>query len=150
MKVKGDPSRVGEVMVWRNFAPGDEFIPFRPRERKIGHSAAVKMAELDFADMKRASAKVVRALGHVRPTQDLLFNCFADFNICSHSFCLKVELFRGRSSCTSNGCADGATCALNRRTHLRRLLFGLRRVEKEFERVGILMLLHELEIDQPL
>jgi hypothetical protein len=67
-------------MVRRDFAPRNEFIPYRAREREINHGAAVKVADFPFAGAKFAPAEAMLSNGYVRPTQQLAFDGFADFS----------------------------------------------------------------------
>jgi len=80
LQVETDPSRVRHVMVRRDFAAGDELIAHRAREREISHTATVKVADFPFADAKFATAEAMLSNGNVRPTQQLTFDCLADFN----------------------------------------------------------------------
>src|SRR3989475_9647424 len=80
MQVETDPTRVRYVMVRRDFAAGNEFIAHRAREREISHTATVNVADFPFADAKFATAEAMLSNGNVRPTQQLTFDCLADFN----------------------------------------------------------------------
>ncbi len=71
-------------MVRRNFAAGNQFIALRPRERQIGHSAAVNMADFPSAKAKLTSAKAMLSNSDTGPTQQFAFNHCANFNICFH------------------------------------------------------------------
>ena len=80
MQVETDPPRVRPVMVRRDFAAGNEFIAHRARKREISHTASVKVSDFPFAHAKFAAAEAMLSNGDVWPTQQLTFNCLADFN----------------------------------------------------------------------
>jgi len=84
MQVEADPPRVRHVMVWRDFAAGNEFIADRAREWEISHGAAVEVANFPFANAEFAPAETMLSDGYVRPTQQFVFDCFADFNVWFH------------------------------------------------------------------
>jgi len=58
-KIEAHPSRVRDTVVRRRFATGNEFVAHGARKRQIGYSAAMKVAEFQFANAKFASAEAM-------------------------------------------------------------------------------------------
>ena len=59
---KGDPSGIGEVVVWLSAAGGDELIADGTWEREIGDAVTVQVTEFTRAEMKLDAGVVRRGL----------------------------------------------------------------------------------------
>ena len=70
VQVETDPPGTRDVMVWRNYAAGNELIAERTWERQIGNVAAVEVAEFAFASGNEALRERRKSLDRLSVEKD--------------------------------------------------------------------------------